>query len=96
MANTSHFEVDLETHVYPVLHLARMAISMEYMLFEIDSARNMLPGLDEHLKNLGLLTDYGQSVADYADSAILAATHLLEAYHCGPIFVAAKAGGIEA
>jgi len=87
------FQVDLETHVYPVLHLARAAIAMEAMLYEIQSARTLLPGLDESLRNLGCSSDYGASVADYADLAILAATDLLEAHQSGPIFVVAPEGG---
>lgn len=73
-------EIDLELHVLPVLHLARMAVSMEGMLREIDDSRALLPKLDGTLKNLGCLTNYGQSVADHADGAILAAISLLEAY----------------
>lgn len=87
------FEVDLERHVYPLLHLARMAVVLEKMLAEIEATRVMLPKLNEQLKNLGLPTCYGQSIADYADAAIVAATELLEAHQQGPVFVVAPEGG---
>ena len=48
--NTEGIEVDLRFHVIPVLHLARMAISMESMLREIDLSRAQLPHLNETLK----------------------------------------------
>ena len=73
-------EIDLESHVIPVLHLARMAISLEHMLREIDVARTLSPGLNESLKNLGCLTDCGQPVADHADGAILLAINLIQAH----------------
>jgi hypothetical protein len=72
--------IDLESHILPVLHLARMAISMEHMLREIDAARALLPKLNDTLKNLGCLTDSGQPVAPDADGAILLAISLLETY----------------
>jgi len=93
MSKPATFRVDLEMHVYPVLHLARVAVAMEAMLYEIQSARTLLPGLDESLKNLGCSSDYGTSVADYADLAILAATDLLEAHQTGPVFVVSHEGG---
>lgn len=93
MRKPATFELDLEMHVYPVLHLARMAIAMEAMLSEIEVTRGLLPDLHERMKNLGLPTNYGQSVADYADAAILGAIDLLEAHQSGPIFVVAPEGG---
>lgn len=86
------FEIDLERHVFPLLHLARMAVALERMLSEIDVTRGMLPDLNERLKNLGLPTVYGQSLVDHADMAILAATDLLEAHQQGPIYVVARDG----
>lgn len=85
---TTGIEIDLEYHVLPVLQLARMAISLEHMLREIQASRDLLPALNESLKNLGCLTDYGQSVADYADGAILAAIDLIKAHAEGK-----RAGG---
>lgn len=87
------FEVNLELNVYPVLHLARKAIALEAMLAEIDAIRQISPELDERLKHLGLLTCYGESVADDADAAILGATDLLEAHQNGPFYVVAPAPG---
>lgn len=93
MARTPHtFEIDLERHVYPLLHLARMAVAMERMLGEIEVARVMLPDLHERLKNMGLPTCYGQSVIDHADMAILCATDLLEAHQYGSAYVTAPEG----
>lgn len=77
---TTGIEIDLEYHVLPVLHLARMAISLEHMLRDIQTSRDLLPGLDESPKNLGCLTDYGQSVADHADGAILSVIDLIKAH----------------
>jgi len=93
MSKPATFEVNLEMHVYPVLHLARMAMVMERMLAEIETTRGMLPDLHERMENLGLPTCYGESIADYADAAILGATDLLEAHQMGPRFVVAPEGG---
>lgn len=93
MSKPATFEIDLDMHVHPVLHLARVAIAMEAMLHEIEVTRGLLPDLHERLKNLGLPTNYGSSLADYADAAILGATDLLEAHQSGPIFVVAPEGG---
>jgi hypothetical protein len=94
MARTQHtFEIDLERHVYPLLHLARVAVSIERMLNEIEATRAMLPDLNERLKRLGLPTCYGQSVADHVDMAILVATDLLEAHQHGSIYVTAPDEG---
>jgi hypothetical protein len=96
MSNKPTFVIDVDMHVYPVLHLARMAISMERMLEEIEVTRGLLPEFDERMKNLGLSTTYGASVADYADAAIFAATNLLEAHQAGPIYVVVpECGAIE-
>lgn len=81
--NTEGIEVDLRFHVIPVLHLARMAIGLESMLREIDLSRAQLPHLNETLKNLGCLTEYGNSVAELADTAILSAINLIEAHMDG-------------
>lgn len=80
---TEGIEVDLRFHVLPVLHLARMAIAMESMLREIDVSRAQLSHLDETLKKLGCPTDYGNSVAEHADMAILSAISLIEAHMNG-------------
>jgi hypothetical protein len=93
MARTQHtFEIDLERHVYPLLHLARMAVAMEGMLNEIEDARRMLPDLHERMKNLRLPTDYGQSIATHVDIALLCAADLLEAHQHGPTYVTAPEG----
>ncbi len=82
--------IDLELHVLPVLHLARMAIALEDALREVDESRKILPGLHEHLKALGCMTDIGQSIAPHADTAILSAIHLIEAYDSDM-----RAGGVQ-
>lgn len=89
------FEIALEQHVYPLLHLARMAVTLEKMLAEIEATRGMLPKLHEQLKNLGLPSCYGQSVTDHADMVILAATELLEAHQQGPTYVVAPEGEVS-
>lgn len=93
MSNPATFEVNLEMHVYPVLHLARIAIAMERMLAEIGATRRLFPEFHKGMTTLGLSTCYGESVADYADMAILGATDLLEAHHMGPRFVVTPEGG---
>ncbi len=93
MARTQHtFQLDLERHVFPLLHLARIAVAMESMLNEIEATRAMLPELNERLKNLGLPTCYGQSVAEHVDMAILAAADLLEAHQHSPVYLAQPEG----
>lgn len=93
MRKPATFEINLDMHVYPVLHLARVAIAMEHMLAEIETTRGLLPDFHERMKDLGLPTDYGHSLSDYADAAILGATDLLEAHQLGPVFVVAPEGG---
>lgn len=87
MSTKPTFEIDLERHVYPLLHLARMAVVLEKILADIDQSRRILPDLDRTLKQLGCLTDYGISLADHADVTILAAIDLLEAHQQGPNYV---------
>jgi len=72
--------VSIETQVLPLLHLARMAASLEAMLRGVNDNRRMLPQLNETLKNLGCLTDYGINVSDHVDAAILFASSLIEAH----------------
>jgi hypothetical protein len=93
MSKPVTFELNLEMHVYPVLHLARMAVAMEHMLAEIDAVRDMLPDFHERLKSLGLCTCYGEPVADYVDAALLGASDLLQAHQAGPFFVVDRKDG---
>lgn len=92
MSTRQTFEIDRERHVYPLLHLARMAVVLEKMLADIDQSRQMLPELDLTLKKLGCLTDYGISITDHVDATILAATDLLEAHQHGPLYVTVPEG----
>jgi hypothetical protein len=74
------FSIDLEQHVLPVLHLARLAVLLEGTLRDVDERRKISPALNESLNNLGLMTDIGQTIASDADMAILSAIHMIEAY----------------
>lgn len=80
---TPGIPIDLETHVLPVLHLARLAIALDWALREVDENRKIAPALNESLNNLGLMTDIGQPVAPHADMAILSAIRMIEVYDCG-------------
>ncbi len=82
-------DIDFHLHVFPVLHLARLSISLQHALREVDETRKMAPRLDESLKNLGLFTDIGQDIADEVDMAILSVIDLLKAHQEGPNYVAA-------
>ncbi|MDP3424695.1 MAG: hypothetical protein Q8S32_13145 [Burkholderiaceae bacterium] len=93
MSTKPTFEIELELHVYPVLHLARMAVVLERMLADIDVARRIHPELDERLKSHGCITDYGCDIADQVDTAMLGAVDLLKAHQDGPVFVVAPKGG---
>ena len=90
-ANARHgLDIDLDLHVFPVLQLARLAIALDDALREVNETRMIAPGLDASLKNLGLMTDIGQSIAVEADMAILSAIDLLKAYQVGPKYFAAS------
>lgn len=77
---TPVFSIDLEQHVLPVLHLARLAILLEGTLRDVDEQRKIYPALNELLNDLGLMTDIGQSIASDADMAILSAINMVEVY----------------
>jgi hypothetical protein len=73
-------QIDFEIHVVPLLHLARMAITLEHAVRAVDDNRANLPELDTCLKQLGCITAMGESVAEYAGLALLSAINLIEAH----------------
>ena len=78
MAN--HFEVSLENHVIPMLQFVRKAVELQAALREVDDARKLIPRLDETLKNLGCLTDIGQSIEEEISLVLLSAVDMIECY----------------
>jgi len=47
----------VDTHVIPLLELARKAILVDDALRFVNENRELLPGLDKSLQDLGILTD---------------------------------------